>query len=187
MAPFAQQARLQNHVYRNGALLDGYDISEKWMLNWKPEIVLQGHQLPFFTDDAFFEHIKAWTKEYREVHQRTMVLGDDETHFNLDSWGGWIWPYRTHLKTAAPITVTVNVRNPLPRAAKLDVRLVGPTGWIGTNQTLTVAARAEAACELTITPAGNCRRQPIAAELSVEGRPFGQVAEAMVSIGSVIF
>ena len=53
--------------------------------------------------------------------------------------------------------------------------------------TLTVPARAEAACDLAITPTGPCRRQPFAAELSVEGQPFGQIAEALVSIGSLLF
>jgi len=32
----------QNHVYRNGALLDGYALSAAWMREWRPEIVLTG-------------------------------------------------------------------------------------------------------------------------------------------------
>ena len=187
LAPIEEQVRLQNHVYRNGATLDGYDISRDWMLKWKPEIVIQGHQAPFHTNDAFFKHIEAWATDYKEKHKRMMVLGDDEAHFNVDSWGGWVWPYRSHLKSVAPVTVTATVRNPLPRAAKLDVRLVGPTGWVGTSASLTAAGRAEVSCDLTITPSAPCRRQPIAVELSVEGRPFGPVAEALVSVGSVIF
>jgi hypothetical protein len=116
---FDENSRLPNHVYRNGALLDGYNQSSKWMLNWRPDIVLQGHQPPFFTDEAFFKHIEEWPKEYRATHQRVMVLGDNDTHFNLDSWGGWIWPYRTHLQGAGSARVRVTVRNPLPREATL--------------------------------------------------------------------
>ncbi|MCB0059529.1 MAG: hypothetical protein KDE45_20970, partial [Caldilineaceae bacterium] len=75
------------------------------------------------------------------------------------------------------------VRNPLPRAAALAVRLVGPAGWQGTAATISAAARAEVSVELEITPAGACTLQPIAAELTVDGQPFGQVAEALVSVG----
>lgn len=180
---FTSNGRAQNHVYRNGALLDGYEVSGNWMLDWRPEVVLQGHQPAMFTDEAFFRHIAAWTEDYAETHRRIMPLGDTETHFNEDSWGGWIWPYRTHLPSVGPVEVTVTVRNPFPHCAELQVRLVGPTGWKGGSTTLTAEARAEVSCPLTILPNGPCRRQPIAAELSAEGQPFGQVAEALVTMG----
>jgi glyoxylase-like metal-dependent hydrolase (beta-lactamase superfamily II) len=172
----------QNHVYRNGALLDGYVQSGDWLLSWRPDIVISGHQRPMITDDRFFELVARWAHDYRAIHERVMPLGDDETHFNLDSWGGWIWPYRVELARPAPIALTVTMRNPLPRPAALTVRLVGPAGWVGESATLTAAARAEASVELGITPAGACDLQPIAAELFVDGQPFGQVAEALVSV-----
>lgn len=184
---FAENQRAQNHVYRNGALLDGYDQSGQWMLDWRPDIVLQGHQQPFHTDDAFFKHIEEWSREYREIHQRAMPLGEDETHFNLDSWGGWIWPYRTHLRSPGPARVRVTVRNPFPRRAALEVKLVGPTGWQGTTATLTAEPRAEVSADLEIMPAGSCRRQPFAVELVADGQPFGQVAEALLTVGGEAF
>ena len=180
---FADQVMLQNHVYRNGALLNGYEQSAKWMLEWRPDIVLTGHQPPMYTDDAFFRLVEAWGREYRQLHENLMPLGERDVHFNLDSWGGWIWPYRTHLREPAAATVTVTVRNPLPTQATLDVRLVGPHGWSGTSASLAAPPRAEVSCELTITAAGPCRRQPFAVELTADGRPFGQVAEALMTVG----
>jgi hypothetical protein len=177
----------QNHVYRNGALLDGYALSGAWLQTWRPDIVLSGHQAPMITDPAFFALIDGWTQEYEALHRRAMVLGDDEAHFNLDSWGGWIWPYRTHLAEPQPVEVTVTVRNPLPRPGRVEVRLVGPQGWEGTCDSSTVAGRAEARFRLWITPAGPCRRQPFAAEVTVDGRPYGQVAEALVTVGGDSF
>ena len=187
MPPFAQNPLAQNHVYRNGALLDGYDQSGDWLLRWRPDIVLQGHQMPFHTDDAFFERIAAWSSEYKDIHRRAMVLGDDEVHFDLDSWGGWIWPYRTHLPHPGPAEVRVTVRNPLPKQATLGVRLVGPTGWQGTSAVLEAAPRAEVSAMLSITPGGPCRRRPFAVELTADGRPFGQVAEALLTVGGGAF
>ncbi len=179
--------RLPNHVYRNGALLDSFEQSGRWMLDWRPDIVLQGHQQAFFTDKDFFHHIEEWSREYKSLHQRAMPLGDGDTHFNLDSWGGWIWPYRVHLKKPGPATVRVTVRNPFPRRAKLEVRLVGPAAWSGTSATLAAGPRAEVSGELQITPPGPCRRQPFAVELVADGQPFGQVAEALMTVGGKEF
>lgn len=175
--------RMPNHVYRNGALLDSFDRSGRWVLDWRPDIVLQGHQPPFDTDAQFFHHIEEWSREYKTTHQCAMPLGDNDTHFNLDSWGGWIWPYRVLLPGPGVATVRVTVRNPFPRKAKLEVRLVGPTGWRGTAATLTAEPRAEVTCDLQITPSGSCRRQPFAVELVADGQPFGQVAEALMTVG----
>lgn len=174
---------MRNHVYRNGALLDGYNLSAKWLNAWRPAIILSGHQHPFHTDEHFFKLVDAWSNEYRESHQQAMPLSEAEAHFNLDSWGGWIWPYRTTLPHPAPATVTVTVRNPLPHDATLHVRLVGPAGWQGTSATLQAKAREEVSCDLTITPDASCNRQPFAVELTVGGQPYGQVAEALMTVG----
>lgn len=184
---FDTNRRAQNHVYRNGALLDGYAQSGAWMLSWRPEIVLQGHQPAMHTDPAFFQQIADWDKDYAALHRRLMPLADNETHFNLDSMGGWLWPYRTHLPEPVPFSVTVTVRNPLPRAAPLQVRLVGPEGWVGESTSLIAEPHAEVSCCLSITPTDVCRRQPFAVELTADGQPFGQVAEALVTIGSEAF
>ncbi len=181
---FAGHAVDHNHVYRNGALLDGYQISAEWMLKWRPEIVLQGHCPPMYTDDAFFQIVDDFGRHYRELHERVMPLGETETHFNLDSWGGWIWPYRVRLDSPGkPATVKATVRNPFPRKVMLGVRLVGPQGWTSTSKELAAEARAEVSCDLTITPTTTCRRQPIAVELTADGRRFGQVAEAQITVG----
>lgn len=184
---FENNRRLQNHVYRNGARLDGYAESGRWMLEWRPDIVLQGHQPAMFTDDAFFRHIEAWTQDYADLHRQIMPLGEAETHFDLDSWGGWIWPYRTYLRETGPFTVTVTVRNPFPHPAALEVRLVGPTGWEGSSATLSAGPRAEVSCALSMRPCGPCRRQPFAVELVADGQPFGQVTEALVTVGGDTF
>jgi glyoxylase-like metal-dependent hydrolase (beta-lactamase superfamily II) len=182
IASWGDKAIFQNHVYRNGALLDGYRLSADWLRAWRPHIVLNGHQGPVHTDDDFFALTDAWADEYAELHRRIMPLGEGETHFNLDSWGGWAWPYRTVLPSPAPAKISVTVRNPLPHAATLDVQLVGPHGWHGTSASVQAGPRAEVSCELQITPNGACVMQPFAVELSADGQPFGQVAEGLMTM-----
>ena len=184
---WSENQRMQNHVYRNGALLNGYEQSGRWMLEWRPQVVIQGHQPPFFTDEDFFDHIEKWREDYETLHRNLMPLGEEEIHFDLDSWGGWIWPYRVHLAEPGPARVRVTVRNPLPHRADLEVTLVGPKGWRGESATLQAGPRCEVSCELSIVPDGPCRRQPFAVDLVAGGRPFGQVAEALMTVGGEEF
>jgi hypothetical protein len=177
----------QNHVYQNGAFLESYRESARILSAWRPDIVISGHQLPMFTDDVFFEQVDRWGDEFAELHETAMAVGADEAHFGIDGWGGWIWPYRSHVREGETVRVKVTVRNPFATPENLRVRLVGPKGWAGSETTISAAGRAEASCELTTVPAGPCRRQPIAAELSVGDRTFGQVCEALVSVGGERF
>ena len=181
--PSAGNPCTHSFVYRNGALLDGYEQSAHWLTSWQPDILIGGHINPTPIDDQFLAMADDWAREYRESHQQAMPLADDEAHFNMDSWCGWIWPYRLHLAEPGPASVRVTVRNPLPREATLSVRLVGPTGWQGTAATLTAPGRAEVEHVLQITPDRPCQRQPFAMELEVDGQPFGQVAEALLTVG----
>ena len=173
----------QNHVYRNGAFLDSYRESAAILREWKPDILISGHRPPIHTDDAFFALVDEWGEAFADLHLEAMALGDDQSHFGLDSWGGWIWPYRIHVADGETVRARVTVRNPLPRATTLSVCLVGPEGWRGTAVDVEAGPRAEATCTLEIIPSGPCRRQPIAAELGAAGRSFGQVAEALVTVG----
>jgi len=176
-----------NHVYRNGAFLHSFADSARWLRDWHPDVVLSGHRWPMWTDDAFFARVDDYAEDYERAHVASMALGDQETHFDVDSWGGWIRPYRTFAATLGPVSVLVTVRNPLPHEATLKLRLVGPTGWQGESANLSAEPRGEVSCLLSIVPAGACRRQPIAVELTADGRPFGQVAEALVTVGGERF
>lgn len=173
-----------NQVFRNGALLDSYAQSAEYVLAWRPEIVLQGHQPVFYTDEAFFERVRDWGRDFDSRHRQAGALADDEPHFNLDGWGGWIWPYRSHLVDPGEVRISVTVRNPLPEAATLEVRLTLPAGWTEPPiLTLTAGARAEVTGEFVFTVNVTCRRQAYAVELVANGRPFGQVCEALLTAG----
>jgi glyoxylase-like metal-dependent hydrolase (beta-lactamase superfamily II) len=177
----------QNHVYQNGAFIESYRESARMLSEWRPDIVISGHQLPMFTDAAFFEKVSRWGDEFAELHAMSAAVGTDEAHFGIDGGGGWIWPYRQHLREGERATVRVTVRNPFNTPETLRVRLAGPAGWIGSEGTVKAAPRGEVTCELSILPAGQCRRQPIAAELLVGDRTFGQVCEALVTVGGLHF
>jgi hypothetical protein len=52
---------------------------------------------------------------------------------------------------------------------------------------LEAAPRAEVSATLSIPSDAPCRRQPFAVDLVADGRPFGQVAEALLTVGGEAF
>lgn len=186
---FANADALHNHVYRNGALLESFHASNAIMRQVYPQMILPGHGPAYRTNDDFFGVFERYADEYVTIHTRAMPLGADDVHFEVDSRAAWLAPYRTRQEAAGALTYQAVVRNPLPATADLSVRLVGPAGWHGDAATVTAAPRAEVTVTLTITPPTNttCRRQPIALELTIGDRLFGQVAEALVTIGEPLF
>jgi len=171
------------YVYRNGAFLDSYRASAEWVAAFRPDVVLSGHWAPVATDDGYFERLADYGREFEARHRRVMALDDDGAHFGLDSMSGWIWPYRVHLPQPQTVELDVTVRNPLPAEATLRLRLGGPDGWEGSTTELRAPGREEVTARMTITPDGPCRRQPVTVELHADGRPFGQVLEAIVTVG----
>jgi glyoxylase-like metal-dependent hydrolase (beta-lactamase superfamily II) len=180
---WSRDAFMSGLVYRNGASLTSYVESARWLDEWRPDIVLSGHQAAMRTDDDFFKLAREHGARIAADHRTAMVLGENETHFGLDSWGGWIEPYRNRLARPGVLVVRAVVRNPLAHEASLEVVLVGPAGWVGSRAEQTAGPRQEIAFDLSIEIPDNCRRRPIAVELVAGGMPFGQVAEALVTVG----
>src|SRR4051794_11952431 len=176
-----------NYVYRNGAFTDSYRRSAEWIATFRPDVVVGGHWWPTETDDAYFERLAEYGHDYEERHRRVMALSDSDAHFALDSMAGWIWPYRVHTTDGAPIAFEVTVRNPLPVEATLTLRLTGPRAWEGSTASVRAPARGEVCADMTIRPSGPCRRQPVTVDLSADGRPFGPVLEALVTVGGAAF
>ena len=132
---------LANHVYRNGAFLDSFANSAAWLRAWKPRGRAQRAPACDVDGRRVLRPGRRVDRGYERMHRESMVLGDDEIHFGLDSWGGWIRPYRSHLPAPAPVTVEATVRNPLPDQAELEVRSSGPSGWEGSSTRVRAEAR----------------------------------------------
>ena len=180
---------MHNHVYRNGALLESFTESNKLICRIKPDLILPGHGNAYQTSDAFYEKLAKYERDYAELHQHVMPLGDEDIHFDVDSRAGWLEPYRTHKEKPCELKYRAYVRNPCNKPTKLHLRLVGPAGWKTTFGSVHAKARSETSVELSITPPEKtkCRRQPIALELTIGDRCFGQIAEALVTIGYNLF
>ena len=186
---FTRTSAMHNHVYRNGALSESFHASNAVLRRVKPDIILPGHNSAYRTNADFYRLLDVYADDYRTLHADIMPLGAADAHFDVDSRMAWLIPYRVCLDTANTLKYQAVVRNPLPTEATVTARLSAPAGWEGETITLSAPARAEVTMTFTITPppGTRCRRQPIALELQVNGRPYGQVTEALVTIGHPMF
>ena len=103
----------------------------------------------------------------------------------MDSRAAWIEPYRVQMGSAERIEFTVHVRNPYPNSAKIILRAIVPEAWESEDVTVELESRSEGATSIFVDPGPGsvCRRQPVAVELISPDRSFGQMAEALVTIG----
>lgn len=181
-----ESSPMHNHVFRNGAVLSSFADSTAIMGRIHPQIILPGHGAAYEVPEELFDSIESYTRDYERIHSDLMPLSDDAVHFEVDSRAAWIEPYRVRIDSPAPIEFTVHVRNPYPTRSTLRVVAVVPDGWGGSAGEIILEPRAEGTLALRITPppSTTCRRQPIAVELTGAERSFGQVAEALVTIGN---
>ena len=176
---------MHNHVYRNGAVLASFRESQAVLERVRPTIILPGHGSAYRVPDEFAGWIDAYREDYERIHRDLMPLGAEEAHFEVDSRAGWLEPYRVFRNEAGAFTMTARVRNPYPDPARIELRLVVPHAWQATEAVVQLGPRAEGAAQITVNPPVRtvCRRVPIALEMTADGRPYGQIAEALITLG----
>jgi hypothetical protein len=174
-----------NHVYKNGLDLGCYVRTVDELERIRPDLVLTGHTRPFAPADEWYREIRRGAEAFDDVHRKLMLLGDDEAHFGAESQAAKLKPYRVHLPQGGPTELDGWVLNPLPRAATARLRLVVPEGWDGRAAQVELEAREQRAFRLTLSPPADvaCRRLPVSLDLTVDGQPYGQVTEALVTVG----
>lgn len=175
-----------NHVYRNGLALGCYVDFVRRLREFDPELVLNGHHLPYRPDAADWAKIEHSAKVFDEAHQRVLALGADDVHFGAEGQPAKLHPYRIALRGGEREAALRGwVLNPFPHAATAELRFAMPRPcWKAEAVTLPLAARARAdfATNLSVPRDELPGRHPIALELTVDGRPFGQVTEAWVTV-----
>ncbi len=152
---------------------------------FQPELVITGHTRPYRTSSEWYDEISRAAEAFDDVHHTLMLLDDDDAHFGAESQGGKLVPYRAHVPEGGPVEFSGWVLNPFPTEQPARMHLVGPEGWQSETMTISLGPREQKEIHLVLHVPGDtrCRRQPVGLNLTVGGRPFGQVAEALVTVG----
>ncbi len=176
-----------NHVYRNGIALEGYRECLRRLRAFNPHLVLSGHARPFRPDERAWSLLETAAREFDEAHRALMNLGDTDVHFGLEGTAAMLQPYCLLISGSAREHATRLegwVLNPFNRPAVAHVPFETPVaGWRATPLEIRLGPREKRTFSTDLSvPPGACRRQPIALDLTVDERPFGQVAECWVTV-----
>ena len=174
-----------NHVYKNGLDLGCYKQTLEDLRKFQPDMVLTGHAKPYRTSPEWYTEIERGANAFDDVHRTLMLLEDDGVHFGAESQGGKLAPYRAHEPAGGPIAFEGWILNPYPTDQMARIQLVGPTGWQSEAVTVHLGPRERKDIRTILIPlpGTRCRRQPVGLDLTVGNRSFGQVAEALVTVG----
>ncbi len=181
---FGPGARLfTNHVYKNGLDAGCYRDYLVRLRAFNPAWILTGHTRPHQVVPELDAEIARAAVAFDEVHETVGGAPSDGIHFGFEGRGGELRPYRVSMSGAGTADLEGWIMNPFPRSARAVARLVLPPGWEGGAVEADLQPRERREIRLNLrAPAGTvCIRQPIALDLEVDGVPFGQVAEALVT------
>ncbi len=148
-----------NYQYRNRFGIDDYVRSAELYARVRPDLVVSGHWPPQEVDDAWLEALARDGRRVAELHRELLPL-DEVVEARIE-------PYRSSVAAGGSVELAVELSRPA------EVRLVVPEGW-----------RVEPAGDLCfrVTPDAPARRARVAAEVTVDGVPYGQLAEALVDV-----
>jgi glyoxylase-like metal-dependent hydrolase (beta-lactamase superfamily II) len=171
-----------NYQYRNRFRIDDFVASAELYRRLQPEIIVSGHWLPRDVTPAYLDRLLEDGLRLAELHRELLPL--DEVDFGAEGFGARIEPYRSAVAPGEVVALEVGVRNPFAHEAEAEVRLLVPVGWREPSpQQVVLFAHGSATLRFEVAVGARpARRARVAAELTVDGRPFGQQAEALVDV-----
>jgi glyoxylase-like metal-dependent hydrolase (beta-lactamase superfamily II) len=172
-----------NYQYRNRFRIDDFVASAELYLRLQPDLIVSGHWLPREVTPRYLERLLADGERLAQLHRELLPL--DEVDFGAEGFGARISPYRSAVAPGGMVALEVEVRNPFAAAVDAEVRLRVPSGWPEpAPQRVSLPGHGDATVRFDVTAGSEiARRARVAAELTVDGRPFGQQAEALVDVG----
>jgi glyoxylase-like metal-dependent hydrolase (beta-lactamase superfamily II) len=167
-----------NYQYRNRFSAGDFARSAELYARVRPDLLLTGHWGHHELTDELLAQLTRDGVRIAELHAELLPLGD------ADGLPVRFTPYRVTVGAGEAVDLAVEVRNPFEREEIATVRLVVHGGWRfePAVQELTLGARAEGRAAFRVVPTGPCGRVPIAADVTIGEVPFGQQAEALVTV-----
>ena len=164
-----------NYQYRNRFRPGDFVASAELYRRLRPDVIVSGHWPPQEVTDELLDRLAADGARLAELH-RELLPADAAAAARIE-------PYRAFVVAGEPVELDVIVRNPFDREVAAEVALASSESWdLPAPQTATLAAGAEGVVRFRFVAAGRVRRARVAADLTLDGIRFGQVAEALVDV-----
>jgi len=175
-----------NHVYRNGLELGCYVRFVRQLREFAPELILSGHHPPYRPTAELWPRLEQAAQAFDDAHRAVMSVSESDVHFGIESQPAKILPYETDVARASPrVPLRGWILNPFGRAATAEVRFAaGVNGIAVAPRVLSLLPRQKSwfTTEAAVAASVPVGRHPIALDLRVDGRSFGQVAEAWLRV-----
>jgi hypothetical protein len=175
---------LLNYQYKNRFAFDDFVESAELFGSLRPDLIVGGHWPPREVTDAYLDRLLVDGKRLAELHRELLPLEDVD--LGSEGTAARIEPYRATATPGRKVELQVTVRNPFDRAATATLRVVVPDGWSVEPAVQEVALEAHAESSVTVRVAVGAtpvRRARVAADMTVDGVPLGEQAEALVDVG----
>jgi glyoxylase-like metal-dependent hydrolase (beta-lactamase superfamily II) len=151
-----------NYQYRNRFGIDDYVRSAELYARLRPDLIVSGHWAPQPVDDVWLERVAEDGRRLADLHRELLPL-DELVDARIE-------PYRSSVAAGESVELEVTVGT-----GPAEARLVVPDGW-------RVERAHGSGLRFRVTPDAPARRARVAAEVTVAGVPYGQLAEALVDV-----
>ncbi len=175
-------------VFQNGFSPGDFLESIAKLRDLTPDYLLTGHSGAFRVDRKFFEVALLRARELSDILWELTAV-PEEGGFSFDPNWATLYPYHVTAVAEEPTPVEVRIVNHLSSdvTARAVFRL--PDGWIcdPPDGEVTIPRGGQGALPFLVTalPASRgAERHIIAAEVTLNGRPFGPVAEGILLVGT---
>lgn len=172
-----------NYVYKNLFSYTDYKESAALYQKLSPDIILTGHWQYKERGEDYLEQLEKKGRELAVLHEK--LLPESGVNFDPDQRLVSCHPYQIFAKGEEEKGLTVSVINPYAKPVQSRVFLILPEGVKATGSkefTLQMKAgeKREIVARLQIT-GRKARRLRIGIDLEINGKKFGQAAEALLT------
>lgn len=184
-----------NYVYPNRFQIEDYIHSAALYRTLNPEIIITGHWLPLHVPDGYFDQVDHIGAELAQLHHDLLP---QIPWMGAEGFLARITPYQITVASGSPVDLQVELHNPYDQSCEAMVEMVMPEGWqlrhVSAEGQVIPPHKNPAVLQLSsreinritfqISPQmeHTVRRARVAVDLSVNGKRFGQQAEALITI-----
>lgn len=172
-----------NYVYQNRFGYKDYSASASLYQTLQPDVILTGHWEPLWVQPGYYEELAKRGEALERLHRELLPL--ESVDFGAEGFAARMAPYQSDIQMGETVTLQVEVINPFPYEALAEACLAMPQNWkaVPENGKLQLAGKATGNLTFEVTPSGHtARRARVAADITVNGKYFGQHAEALVTV-----
>lgn len=181
-----QEKVASNNIWRNHVHANSHEITGRLFLERQPELVCPGHGASYnLTPDQWHEFHDWCVKEQEHWHD---LAGHEHVEEAIYPDYVFLYPYQPACAPGNSVPMQVWYENIYDKPSTLDFRFDLPQGWKAhpDSGSITVEPGQKGIVEFTLSIPSDqdthYRRRPFTIDATIDGKPRGQLAEAVVDL-----